>query len=95
MAFAGVWETWRDPEGEDVLSCTTVVSGASDWMTAYHDRMPVLLGPDQIEAWLTGGTGPDLLRPAPEAALREWVVDARVNRTGVGDDDPTLVDRVA
>ena len=95
LAFAGLWESWRDPEGEDVLSCTIVVSGASDWMTAYHDRMPVLLGPDQIEAWLTGDAGPDLLKPAPEEALREWIVDARVNRTGVGDDDPTLVDRFA
>ena len=91
LAFAGLWETWRDPEDEDVLSCTIVVSGASDWMTAYHDRMPVLLGPESFDAWLGGSSGPDLLKPAAESALREWVVDARVNRTGVGDDDPNIV----
>ncbi len=95
LAFAGLWDRWREPGGEEVLSCTIVVSGASDWMTAYHDRMPVLLGPEQIEAWLSGRAGADVLRPAPEEALREWVVDARVNRTGAGDDDPTLLDQVA
>ena len=94
LAFAGLWETWRDPEGEEVLSCTIVVSGASDWMTAYHDRMPVLLGADQFDAWLSGTAGPDALQPAAEGALREWVVDARVNRTGSGDDDPATVARV-
>ncbi len=91
LAFAGLWETWRDPEGEDVLSCTIVVSGASDWIMAYHDRMPVLLGSESFDAWLNGTAGPDTLQPAAEGALREWVVDARVNSTGVGDDDPEIV----
>jgi len=33
-----------------------------------------------------------VLRPAAESALREWTVDQRVNRTGEGDDDPTIVE---
>jgi len=43
LAFAGLWERWKNPEGEDVLSCTIIVSGASAWMAPYHDRMPVSL----------------------------------------------------
>ena len=91
LAFAGLWDRWRDPEtGDDVLSATIIVSGASEWMTAYHDRMPVLLGPETVEAWLTGQAGPEVLKPAAQDALREHVVSKRINRTGVGDDDPTL-----
>ena len=93
LAFAALWDRWRDKAtGEDVLSATIIVSGASDWMTPYHDRMPVLLTPDLFDAWLKCEAGPDVLRPAAESALREWVVSDRVNRTGQGDDDPTLVE---
>ena len=96
LAFAGLWERWRDPEtGDELLSCTIVVSGASAWMTPHHDRMPVLLEPENFSAWLDGSAGPDTLRPASEAALREWSVSRRVNRTGEGDDDPTLLDPLA
>ena len=79
LAFAGLWDHWRDPEsGDDVLSATIIVSGASDWMAPFHDRMPVLLATADFEAWLDGSCGPDALRPAVEGALREWIrVEAR------------------
>jgi hypothetical protein len=47
------------------------------------------------------GSGPicntplEALRPAFESALREWIVWSRVNRTGHGDDDPTIVEPLA
>jgi putative SOS response-associated peptidase YedK len=68
-----------------------IVSGASDWMTPYHDRMPVLLRAEDFDAWLNGTLGADALRPAAESALREWPVSRRVNRTGIGDDDPMII----
>ena len=77
-----------------MLSATIIVSGASDWMTPFHDRMPVLLTPSDFDGWLDGSLGPDVLKPAAESALREWIVSKRVNRTGHGDDDPTLFDPV-
>ena len=44
LAFAGLWDRWRDPAtSEDVLSWTIIVCGASAWMEQYHDRMPVML----------------------------------------------------
>ena len=95
LAFAGLWDRWRDrATGADVLSATIIVSGASDWMVPYHDRMPVLLTPDQFDAWLTG-TSAETLRPAAEDALREWVVSDRVNRAGQDDDNPDLAKAVA
>ena len=92
LAFAGLWDRWRNPgDGEEVLSCTIVVSGASAWMTPYHDRMPVLLTSTAIDAWLDGSMGAEGLTPAAESALREWPVSKRVNRAGEGDDDPELI----
>ena len=96
LAFAGLWDQWTDPaSGDEVLSATIIVSGASEWMTPYHDRMPVLLAPESFDGWLDGSLGPEALRPAAESALREWIVSSRVNRTGYGDDDPTIVEPVA
>ena len=63
-------------------------------MTPYHDRMPVLLRAEDFDAWLNGSLGADALRPAAESALREWPVSRRMNRTGVGDDDPTIIEKV-
>jgi putative SOS response-associated peptidase YedK len=45
MAFAGLWERWRSPEGEDLESCSIIVTDANDLMRPIHDRMPVVLAP--------------------------------------------------
>lgn len=93
LAFAGLWERWRNPETrEDVLSCTILVTGGSEWMNRYHDRMPVILDAAGRGAWLAGSTIAAELRPAPESALREWQVSKRVNKSGAFDDDETLVE---
>jgi len=38
---------------------------------------------------------PEVLRPAAESTLWEWIVSTRVNKTGEGDDDPTVVEPLA
>jgi len=93
LAFAGLWERWRNPETrEEVLSCTMIVSGASSWMQDYHDRMPILLEPDQFDRWLYATMGSHELQPTAESALREWPVSRRLNRPGHGDEDPTIIE---
>jgi putative SOS response-associated peptidase YedK len=95
LAFAGLWDRWRDPAtGEDILSCTVIVCGASEWMSKYHDRMPVMLDAQDFDAWLDGSLGPEALKCAPESFLREWPVSPRLNRTGAGDDDPTMIEPI-
>ena len=64
-------------------------------MMPYHDRMPVLLMPDQFEAWLAGTSGAEALQPAAETALRAWVVSDRVNKAGQGDGDSGRLEAVA
>lgn len=95
LAFAGLWDQWADPAtGETILSCTVIVSGASDWMAPYHDRMPVLIGEGEVEVWLRGEAGAEVLRPAAEALLQEWPVSQRVSRAGAAD-DPGLIEPIA
>ncbi len=63
-------------------------------MSAYHDRQPVMLDWRDVAAWMRGDNPASLLRQPPEDSLREWVVSTRVNRAGVDDDDPRLIDAV-
>jgi hypothetical protein len=51
-----------------------------------------MLDAKDFDAWLDGSLGPEALTCAPESALREWLVSPRLNRTGVGDDDPTIIE---
>ncbi|KRE03470.1 hypothetical protein ASE61_13480 [Bosea sp. Root670] len=87
LAFAGIWERWRDENGEEIISASIITRDANDWMSKIHTRMPAMLHPDDFETWLDGLAGKEvLMRPPPE--LQEWIVDRRMNKTGVGDDDP-------
>ena len=95
LCIAGLWERWVDPANkEEIMSCSIITIEANKWMSKYHNRMPVLVDERDFDAWLSGAAGPEVLKPAPENLLREWAVSTRVNRAGVGDDDPTLVDPI-
>jgi putative SOS response-associated peptidase YedK len=54
--------------------------------------MPVILDWRDTSAWMAGYEPGALLRAPSEDALQEWIVSPRVNRSGVGDDDPTLIE---
>jgi putative SOS response-associated peptidase YedK len=78
--------------GDDILSCTIIVCGANAWMQQFHDRMPAILAAKDFGAWLDGTLGPETLQCAAESTLREWPVSRRLNRTGEGDGDPTIIE---
>ena len=93
LAFAGLWERANDPETREPMDSATIIVGpANEWMSRFHDRMPVILDWRDADAWMTGEDPGTLLRPPPEDALQEWIVSPRVNRSGVGDSDPALVE---
>ena len=55
MAMAGIWERWVDPEGNletPLESCAIITTSANDEMANLHDRMPVILEPQDWERWL-------------------------------------------
>ena len=96
LSFAGLWDRWKNPEnGELLTSCTIIVTDANALTRSIHDRIPVVLDKADIGPWLTGAAGSELLKPAAEDRLRMWPVSRRVNKTGTGDDDPTLIEEIA
>jgi hypothetical protein len=86
LSIAGLWDQWKEPDtGETILSATLMVTAANDFTRPIHDRMPVLLDKHDLDAWLTGKAGAEILRPAPNDLLRMWLVSKRVNASGRGD----------
>ena len=86
LSIAGLWDEWKDPEtGDAVLSATLIVTAANEFARRIHDRMSVLLGRQDHDAWLTGKAGDELLRTAPNDLLRMWPVSKRVNVSGRGE----------
>jgi xanthine/CO dehydrogenase XdhC/CoxF family maturation factor len=93
IAFAGLWETWHDREsGGEIDSGAIVTTSANASVQPVHDRMPVVIAPEDFEEWLTGDPveASALLRPAPDDLLDAVPVSNRVNR--VANDDPGLIE---
>lgn len=85
MAFAGIWESWVERDGEPPLeSCAIVTTEATGSLAQIHHRMPVVLAPDDCNLWLDPAVA-DPARLAPlygrvdAAALESYAVSKRVN----------------
>src|SRR5262245_50642107 len=93
MAFAGLWETWMGPNGEEQETAAIVTTTASRSIAHIHDRMPVIVPPEAFDFWLDpqvdGETAAALLTPAPDAAIEAYEVSSAVNRTA--NDSPELL----
>ena len=84
MAFAGIWAIWRDRASAQRLYSLAVVTGQPNELVAtVHDRMPIILHPDDWDAWLDEDARPGelrpLLRPFPADGLRMYPVSPAVN----------------
>ncbi len=92
MAFAGLWERHRDAAGEVVRSFTILTCAANATLRPLHERMSVVLEPEDWPLWLgeVAGDAMALMRPAAEDVLRVWPVSTRVN--SVRNDDASLLD---
>jgi putative SOS response-associated peptidase YedK len=98
VLLAALWELWRPGEGEPVQSCTIIVTEANSVIAPIHDRMPVVLEPDVLDAWLDPANGDTesiqaMLRPAPAADWAPNRVSRRVNTPR--NDDADLLTPVA
>jgi putative SOS response-associated peptidase YedK len=93
IAFAGLWETWHGPDGSEIDSAAIVVTDANQLLTPIHDRMPVVLEPNDYATWLSQNTPPEeaaaLLRPAREDLFTLTPVSTRVN--SADNDDAQLL----
>lgn len=83
FAFAGLWEHWKG-DGEAFESCTILTTEANERLRTLHDRMPVILDPDDFELWLDpsitdAARVQPLLRPYPADAVTAFPVSREVN----------------
>jgi putative SOS response-associated peptidase YedK len=90
MTFAGLWESWKDGEGREIRSFALITTTPNALMAPIHDRMPVVIAPEDRERWLQGGAATDLLRPCPDAWLVAIAVGSGVNSPR--QDGPWLLD---
>ena len=98
LAFAGLWESWRSPDGASLESCTILTTEANDLLKPLHDRMPVILDPSAFDAWLDPTQTnvellKPLLRPFASEALSVFPVSLRVNSPK--NDDPSCIEPAA
>jgi len=101
FAFAGLWESWDDPNSVDddgrpmqLLSCTIITGEPNDKMAEIHHRMPVMLPPSAWDAWLDSGNHDtaslqQLLVPAPSQLIQFHPVSTEVNN--VRNNRPDLI----
>ena len=52
MAFAGLWESWMGPNGEEMETAAIVTTAANLQLAPLHNRMPVILPPEAFDLWL-------------------------------------------
>ena len=99
LAFAGLWEVWRDPDAPDASrlhTCSVITTDANTTIAPIHDRMPVMLDESEWADWLDRDDRDvarlvGMLDPAPDDLLECWPVSHRVNRTQ--NDDVRLIER--
>jgi putative SOS response-associated peptidase YedK len=82
FAFAGLWERW-EKGGEPVETCAILTTEANAVVRPVHERMPVILRPEDFAAWLDARRPPAelhaLLRPYPAEEMEARAVSRRVN----------------
>ena len=94
FAFAGLWETWTGPNGEEMDTAAIVTTNSNRTLSPIHDRMPVILAADAFDLWLDCAhvdamTAAALLIPARDEVLEAYPVSPAVNR--VANDSAALI----
>jgi putative SOS response-associated peptidase YedK len=97
IAFAGLYDTWTTPDGEDLYTCTIITTEADSFMARLHNRMPVVLERDLEDDWLdTEITSAKevlgILERSTGVTLDAYPVSRLVNKPSY--ESPTLIQRV-
>lgn len=90
FSFAGVWETWKDNNDNEWMTYSIVTTDANKEMRAVHDRMPIILHPEDEASWLepsnaTRDSIEPLLRPFEDNGLEMYEGSSDVNVTRTND----------
>ena len=104
LVMAGIYEIWRHPHSDPsddsawLRTCSVITTQATDAAGHIHDRMPMVITRDAIDAWLDPTiTNPrralELLKVTDAAALEAYAVSTDVN--SVDNNNPSLVEPLA
>jgi len=94
FALAGLWESWEGPDHSALETCTIITTVPNELMEPIHNRMPVILAPEDYDRWLDPAIQkPEqlqpLLRPYPSDAMLALAVSTHVNSPR--NDDPDCI----
>jgi putative SOS response-associated peptidase YedK len=95
LAFAGLWECWTGPNGEELETAAIVTTRANRTLSPIHERMPVLVPSEAFDLWLDckavdAETAAALIAPARDDLLEAYEIAPAVNR--VANDTPALIE---
>jgi putative SOS response-associated peptidase YedK len=93
FALAGIWENWKRPRSDAwVRTFAIITTNSNELVSAIHDRMPVIIAPEDYTRWLsTLEPDPrDLLVPYPAQVMTMWPISTRVNKPE--NDDASILD---
>ena len=94
FAVAGLWEVWEGGGGV-METCTLLTTEANELLAPYHDRMPVIIRPEDYDLWLDAEVRraeilQPLLRPYPHEEMTAYAVSPLVNSPS--NDSPRCVE---
>lgn len=94
FAFAAVWDTWQNPQGEQIRSCSLITTEPNDLVAPIHNRMPVILPKGAYQEWLDTDVKDttmleQLLVPFPADQMAVRQVSRAINNPRV--DDPSVL----
>jgi len=97
FAFAGLWESWTDPQGQPETTCTILTTAANELVVDFHDRMPVILNRHDHDQWIdptiTDATAVQfLLAPYPAEDMMTAPANVRVNDVRTDDKECLIPD---
>lgn len=93
FAFAGIWEIWMGPHGEDWLETVSLITKpAAPLMKPVHHRSPIIIDPADYDLWLRPQDPPDAdifrkLTVRTETELKIYEVSGRVNNVRYDDEE--------
>jgi len=81
VAFAGLWERWKDAAGQKLDTFTILTTAANAFIAPMHDRMPDILAEADLDSWLLGTPeeAARVIRPYPDGGLHEREVAPAIN----------------
>jgi putative SOS response-associated peptidase YedK len=98
FSFAGLYDVWKDEQKNEIKTFTIITTNANSFMAPIHDRMPVILTPENENIWLDNAINDvpqllPLLKPYPDETMEMYPVSPAVNNPKT--DSPELIQPLA